>query len=906
MELSQRTTDSRTLCLAVLLACVHVCSAQSPGAGLDAAPISERAIASLQQQLAQHSKAISSAKKRRACRSTVRKGEALIDASPAAPNRFRVLAIVLKSQKQLLGLENSSRNRKALYATCSKLAKAPDAYADLRLDADMLLSDRALTLKDADTKERARALAEMIKRYRNTSGEAKSLLLAALIAPKLEAFELEREITLTLDDRFSGDHSVIEFRRKHLGFTKLDVLFNGRFTRSDGVSLTFPADQFGQPCIMVFWSRQTPGFEKYLAQVNVQQSQLPGRFTVFSFNVDELPDAGEKILRDLKLDWSAMRLPGGKRSRTFRTYGRKSTVGVLVNAYGHALLTTPWASYGRGVTAATGFTIHDKIVPHDRSLRQLQSLLIGDFLVAGSPQKVTAESVPAATLSAIQACFTAAPMRYRQTRERALANYQKAEKLCRDAIAQYPEAPDLSALRNRRIIALLGMWKLAVEPKHLVEAVQGARTALAVTPSRGANIVPRFCLAVDALRRGDLDPESVLSALVEETVGTKKASAHAAAAILALYANSPELHGRYRELVLEAKTSDPMLWSVVSFLRDRYHTFHLFKASDPRHARIYSRGHIIDHGGAVTANRFHAIELETLDGGTLSLPRDTDGKLTLLLFMEPPADPNAELPLQMIGRPAEGKRRAVQGTLHFASNLAGRHIRDEVNVVAAFLSDDGDRIKALAKKHEWGCQVAMVPGGLDNPMVRRLGIVSADRVANVFLLRRDGTIAWHTSGLKYKAAFSHVFSVYLAMKVQIEVCDTELAYRALAQGDYKKAASVFSGPFLPERDERFRWAGPRFHGRALAHMGLKDWKAALADIDVAIEDHRREFKHAKLHPCRSMVEMQLTRAIILEKLGRVAEAKEARERAAVKASSYPATPYELFHGRLRQVRISQN
>jgi hypothetical protein len=349
-----------------------------------------------------------------------------------------------------------------------------------------------------------------------------------------------------------------------------------------------------------------------------------------------------------------------------------------------------------------------------------------------------------------------------------------------------------------------------------------------------------------------------------------------------------------------------MLWSVVSFLRDRYHTFHLFKASDPRHARIYSRGHIIDHGGAVTANRFHAIELETLDGGTLSLPRDTDGKLTLLLFMEPPADPNAELPLQMIGRPAEGKRRAVQGTLHFASNLAGRHIRDEVNVVAAFLSDDGDRIKALAKKHEWGCQVAMVPGGLDNPMVRRLGIVSADRVANVFLLRRDGTIAWHTSGLKYKAAFSHVFSVYLAMKVQIEVCDTELAYRALAQGDYKKAASVFSGPFLPERDERFRWAGPRFHGRALAHMGLKDWKAALADIDVAIEDHRREFKHAKLHPCHSMVEMQLTRAIILEKLGRVAEAKEARERAAVKASSYPATPYELFHGRLRQVRISQN
>ena len=40
----------------------------------------------------------------------------------------------------------------------------------------------------------------------------------------------------------------------------------------------------------------------------------------------------------MQLDWTVMRLPGGKKSQAFRTYVRNDPVGVLVNAYGHALL----------------------------------------------------------------------------------------------------------------------------------------------------------------------------------------------------------------------------------------------------------------------------------------------------------------------------------------------------------------------------------------------------------------------------------------------------------------------------------------------------------------------------------------------------------------------------------------
>ena len=226
-------------------------------------------------------------------------------------------------------------------------------------------------------------------------------------------------------------------------------------------------------------------------------------------------------------------------------------------------------------------------------------------------------------------------------------------------------------------------------------------------------------------------------------------------------------------------------------------------------------------------------------------------------------------------------------------------------MVAAFVSDDVDRIKALVQKNAWTCKVAMVSGGLKNPVLRRLGVLSADRVANVFLIRRDGTIAWKTSGLQFKAAFSHGFSVFLGMTVQIEVIEIARAYKALERGEYQEAARIFAGPFPKKRDERFGWTAPRFHGRALANMGLKNWKAALVDIETAIAAHEEEYNHNKQHPCDSMVKMYVVKASILEELGRSAAAKAAREYAATPTRSYGATVYDAFHSKLKKVELNQ-
>ncbi len=915
--------------MAVLLACVSVCAAQSQGGVM----ISESKIATLEKELVEQKKATSPTRMRRACKSTIRKGVALIEASPTASNRFRVLAIMLQSQKRLLTLENTDRNRDALFDTCSKLSRAPDEYADLRLESDFLLSEKALSLKGAGVKDRTKALAGLIKRYRNTPSEAKSLMIAAMIAPKIDAFDLKKEILNTMSTRFAGDHSVIEWRQKHLGFSRLRVRFTGAYTRADGVALSFPIDRMGHTSLIYFWSKGTPGVEKRLAEVKSLQERFPGQFKVFSFNVDELPDAGEKMLRRMGLDWTAMHLPGGRNNQTYRAYARKDPIVVRVNAHGHAFLLSTLAitlledkGQQRGGVRDLSQTLLEQNLDDGRYLAQLQSLLVGDFLVTetdlGKKTNRAAESVPAKTLDAIQACFTIAPMRYRQSPEQALANYTKAEKLCRDAIAKYSKAPDLWIVRNRRIIALLGMWNLGTEPKHLATAAEEARTVLTATLPRGADVVPRFCLAKEAFRRGDVNPESVLSELIEATGGTDApGSAYAAAAILAMDVNSLELHAKYRQVLLETHAVDPALWPVVTFLRDQNHTFRLFQANyyhPPSKARRNVRAALRSNAAALDAEADTSgplkAELKTLTGAALSFPQATDGKLTLLMFVEPPADPGADFPTAIGGAVTEdsrGRKKETFGVMQNAFKLAGEHVRKELKVVAVFLSDDAGRVKSLMKKHKWTCQAVLLPGGLKNPLVRRLGILSADRAANIVLLRGDGTIAWKLSGVVHPQVRSEgvgelVHVITYGMKANINSCEVEGSVKALKKGDFEVAVRRFSGPFpQPKKPSPDGWTATRLYGRAVANMGLKKGDAALADIDAAVEAHQWVFNRNMPCSCKITADMRITKATILEQLGKPQEAKASRQRAAAVTITHSARRYWLFHDQIKALSMKE-
>ena len=918
------------VCLAVFLVLPPPCPAQEPAAPSPGIP--ETKIAEIQKELAEAGEATSALRKLRAYKNVARDGVDLLEDSPAAPNRFRVLEIVFQSQKRLIGLDNSDRNREALFKTCAKLAQAPDEQAELRLEADLLLSEKSLSLKGADAQERTLALEDLIVRYRGTTAEAKSLILASQIAPKLGALDLEKALFNTMKERFPADHDVIQWRREHVGSAMLEVMFAGSFERLDGVPLNFPLDLMGHLSIMVFWSQDTPGFELYLKQVKELEVQYPGRFDVFSFNLDELTDGGMATLRKLELDWTVMRLPGGRKHPAFRSHATKDPDGIFVNAYGRALL-SPKGQQGEK------FELIAERISDERYLAQLQSLFIGDFLVTAEPDEPRTDSTrgapsrQASKSAAIQECFVAAPFRYRLKPGQALANYTKAAKLCADSIKTEPEA-DIPALRDRRIIALMGMWNLAGEPAHLAEAVKEAKAALATTLLPGADVVARFCLAKDTLRTSEaVKMEAVVSAFLEDCGGAEApAAAVAAATILALDANARGLHERTRATLLAVSEGDnPMVWPVAAFLRDLVHTYDLLRANfiyrhSKRERELRMRGQIAHLGGEPRTDRLPEIALKTLDGGTLNLPQESTGKLTLLVFVEPSADPNAEFPLNddEEGKAKKGGLAATAwmrvGLLGHACTLADRHVNKELNTIVAVLSDDADRIAALMKARELTCQATMVPGGLANPMVRRLGILSADRTPNFFLIRRDGSIAWQATGVPHVDAGE--FAIMLGSKVQIEVCELECAYQALEKGDFKKAARVFGGPYLPWLPDRFGWRSSRYHGQAIAYVGVKDWTAALESINKAIDARKLKYFKGRRsknpthwrteaatitvqQPDNILVELWAIKALILDKLGRKEEAEKMRRRSEEPASTETSSVYEEFHGKLKQLRIEQ-
>lgn len=151
-------TNRRRTCRVALVLAALACFA-IPGAAQEAGDlIPQGEIAALQTKLAEAGESASSARKKLALKRVIREGDALLETNLAAPNRFEVLGILFRGRQQLVGLDNSATNRKAFLSTCAKLAAAPDNYAAIRLDADLLLTQAESARQGADSHARADAL----------------------------------------------------------------------------------------------------------------------------------------------------------------------------------------------------------------------------------------------------------------------------------------------------------------------------------------------------------------------------------------------------------------------------------------------------------------------------------------------------------------------------------------------------------------------------------------------------------------------------------------------------------------------------------------------------------------------------------------------------------------------------
>ena len=363
----------------------------SPAMGQDqAGAISGDEIVALNTKLTKAGEPTSSARKKLAIRRVIREAESLIKKHPSAPNRYEVLSIQFRSQQMLLSLDKSVTNRKAFLATCEKLAAAPNAYAALRLEADLLLTQAEAARKGGDSHARSNALRPLVDRYQDTEVEAKVIRIAMIMALEMGNNRLVNDLRNVIAKRLPGNMDLINFQRDKLAGQVFGAPFIGTFEWGDGNTAKFPMDFMGTTTAVYFWSKEDGSLEdlKELAEAWKKaladpEKNASGRFRFVSVNLDDLPDAGESILRQQGLDWPALRLKGGRDHPIYKAYCRYDPRVVTVSPTGYAAIFMSSGRSSRGYERnLQSWLARQWTRPDDNS--HLQSIFMGEFLITNS------------------------------------------------------------------------------------------------------------------------------------------------------------------------------------------------------------------------------------------------------------------------------------------------------------------------------------------------------------------------------------------------------------------------------------------------------------------------------------------------------------------------------------------
>ncbi|MEI6177057.1 MAG: hypothetical protein WCS43_09210 [Verrucomicrobiota bacterium] len=858
--------------LLFILLCIGAAGWLAPkAAAQDAATaVSKETIAELDKELNEAKAASSETRQRIAVRRVIRNAEDLVATHANDTSRFLALEFLFRAYQRLIALDKDVENRKALLETCHQLVKAPDELAGLRLEADLLLTQAELAKQGANAEARAKALRPLVDRYLNTPVAAKVLRMAMLMALELGDNRLTTDLQEMIEQNFAGDLEMISFQRDKLGGQVIGAPFTGVFKRSDGKILRFPMDGLGRSTMFIFWSKDNEGAEvlKGVAAAALQnKATLAGRLEIISINLDGLPDAGESIVRALGVDWQVLHLPEGRKNPIYDAYARSDPKFLTMSPTGYTALImsgtgrstkaqsdgTP--DYGRmlGSSLARSWT-------EPRYVTQLSSLFVGDFLILDpegkldptrppelkafakdeTPQPLArvATSVPEETLHEIQNTFVAPPLRYRLSHAEAHASYSKVVELCRKAIKDHPAAPDLWIVRNRLIIALMGLWKTDADHGKFHEAVSEAKTALAASYPPGCDVVARFCIAREALRDPAANPQSAISQLVAENGGEKASGAVlSVAALLALDVADRKSFEHYRKAILKNHTEYPMMWTFTSYLLDRYHSYWLFQV--PFSAGwSYGRreGYFQTKGDTETVHRILHTELSTGEGKTLRIPEELDSQWTVIVFAKP-APWNSK---RDDGLPPSPKNLLKSFNAFAASRPTG-----DVKVVLALLGGDIESTRAglddpKNPKNKVEYPILTVPGGIDNPLIHRLGVLSEDNQINSVLVNKDGRIAVMVSGLLHQGRGDGSTIHNVIMRE-----DEKAIATALDRGEIQAAkdkifalAPPFDANAVDAKGRKLpkpTYSLAHLRTRAKVYVALKEWDKALVDAEEVVQ-----------------------------------------------------------------------
>jgi hypothetical protein len=402
------------------------------------------------------------------------------------------------------------------------------------------------------------------------------------------------------------------------------------------------------------------------------------------------------------------------------------------------------------------------------------------------------------------------------------------------AIADHPDAPDLWIVRNRLMVALLGLWKTDTDLGKLEEAIAEAKTALTAGFPKGCEVIARFCMTREALRQPEADSRAIINAMVAESGGdSASGQVLATAALLSLEVADRKRFEDYRGMIFKDHTEHPMMWTFSAFLLNRYHSYWLFQVPFTA-GWSYGRRekYFLSIGDTDEANRILQTELVAGDGKPLRIPQDLANEYTIVYFTNPaPWSKTRD-----DGLP-QSPERAIKPLLDFATTRPD----GDVKVLIASFGGDPEAMQAelLASRSKVDCPVFSIPGGIANPLVYRLGILSEDTSSNSVLIGKDGRILTVISGLANSRNDSALINVVTCQ-------DEQFVNAALEKGDIeeaKKFIMALAPPFDPEAvDDKGRKIQkkpvirlPHLRARAKVYLALGEVDLALADAEEVVQ-----------------------------------------------------------------------
>ena len=238
-------------------------------------------------------------------------------------------------------------------------------------------------------------------------------------------------------------------------------------------------------------------------------------------------------------------------------------------------------------------------------------------------------------------------------------------------------------------------------------------------------------------------------------------------------------------------------------------------------------------GDLEEAHRILHTALRTDDGKSLRIPEDLDKEWTVLLFAQP-----APWSTKRDDGLPESPERTLLGLKTFISNRPA----GDVKVMLATFGGDAAATRAAlsASRSKVDCPVLSIPGGLQNPLVQRLGILSEDQRMNSVLIRKDGRIAAVLSGLvDQNGRNGPTLGNVVAQQDEIAVM------AALQRGEVQAAKDLIlalAPPVDPDAVDakgrklpKVTYSMSHLRARARVYMALKEWDKALADAEEVVQ-----------------------------------------------------------------------